>query len=293
MEALQIAPETSAFIPLSEHQSRTPSSFHTGPAILHYHSQKCKIVILERDLVATPTLNALRGESAATGGESDTDEEKEIAIENVDTWVTSDKFLLYSPTHSAGLSIPYPSISLHAIQRLRLPGTESEVQGLYMQIATPDAPAEDDEEQCITLTVVPPTEPATESAAQDAGEAETPTQALYGAVSACSNLHPDPADSDDEDAGKFFGEDGIMAGNADGGLPEPVDGSSGWITAENIGDFMDENGNYIGPGSGMEIEGYDEDEEPLGPGAGTVHARENGVEQGEDESDETKWRRTD
>lgn len=200
------------------------------------------------------------------------------------------------------MSIPYPSISLHAIQRLRLPDTESEVQGLYMQIATPTAPAEDDEEQCITLTVVLPTEPdastdasAAEGAPQDAGvTAETPTQALYGAVSACSNLHPDPADSDDEDTGKFFGDEGIMAGNAEGGLPEPVDGSSGWITAENIGDFIDENGEYVGPGSGVEIEGQDEGDEPLGPGAGTVHERENGVEeQGEGQGDDTKWRRTD
>lgn len=171
-----------------------------------------------------------------------------------------------------------------------------------MQIATPSAPAEDDEEQCITFTVVPPTEPgtsadvsATESAAQDVGEtAETPTQSLYGAVSACSNLHPDPADSDDEDAGKFFGDDGIMSGNADGGLPDPVDGSSGWITAENIGDFINENGEYVGPGSGVEIGGQGEGDEPLGPGAGTVHERENGVEeQGESQSEETKWRRTD
>lgn len=222
------------------------------------------------------------------------------------------KFLLYAPSTSAGLSIPYPSISLHAIQRLRVPGSETEVQGLYMQIATPTPSADDDEEECITLTVVPPSEPgvvggntataeaatstAAERATQDLSEAptESPMQMLYGAVSACSNLHPDPAESDEEEeGGKFFGADGIMAGTSDGGLPEPVEGSSGWITAENVGDFMDENGEYVGPGCGVEVP-WTEDAE-LGPGAGNVHGREENGDgaEGEDESDETKWRRTD
>lgn len=91
MEPLQTAPETSAFVPLAEHQSRTPSSFHSGPPVLHYHSQRCKVVILERDLLDTPTLNALRGESTANGDENAAaDDEKEVAIEGVDTWVTSE-----------------------------------------------------------------------------------------------------------------------------------------------------------------------------------------------------------
>lgn len=90
MEVLQTAPETSAFVALSEHQSRTPSSFHTGPAILHYHSQRCKIVILENDLVGNSALNALRGESAPANEGNPETEDKEVAIENVDTWVTSE-----------------------------------------------------------------------------------------------------------------------------------------------------------------------------------------------------------
>ncbi|KAJ5134873.1 hypothetical protein N7526_006238 [Penicillium atrosanguineum] len=290
MEVLRTAPEASTFVPIAEHQSRTPSSFHDGPAVLHYQSQRCKVVILERDLVANPALNALRGANAANG--SVEDEEKEVSIEDVQTWVTSEKFLFFSPAASAGVSIPYPSISLHAIQRLRVPGTDAEVQGLYMQIATPSAPAEDDEEQCITLTVVPP---ATESTTDEEPE-ETPTQMLYNAVSACSNLHPDPVEpgDEDEDESKFLsteehgqalfqlGRDALDSSNGD--LPPPVEGSSGWITADNMHEFFDEDGNWIAQGEPPAF--------PLGPGAGTVRERENGEENGEEESDETKWRRT-
>lgn len=88
MEVLRSSPEASAFVPLAEHQSRTPSSFYEGPPVLHYHSERCKIVILERDLAVTPALSALRGESAAAASEQDN--EKEVAIEGVETWVTSE-----------------------------------------------------------------------------------------------------------------------------------------------------------------------------------------------------------
>jgi nucleotide-sensitive chloride channel 1A len=94
MEVLSTAPEASTFVPIAEHQSRTPSSFHDGPPVLHYHSQRCKVVLLERDLVATPAMNALRGANAsANGSAQESDEENEVAIEDVDTWVTSESVL--------------------------------------------------------------------------------------------------------------------------------------------------------------------------------------------------------
>lgn len=98
MEVLQTSPDASSFVTIAEHQSRTPSSFHNGPPVLYYHSQRCKVVILERDLLVTPALNALRGESAPANGtstvnaaqEEGDDDGPEVAIEGVDTWVTSE-----------------------------------------------------------------------------------------------------------------------------------------------------------------------------------------------------------
>ncbi|KAL2859719.1 regulator of volume decrease after cellular swelling-domain-containing protein [Aspergillus pseudodeflectus] len=317
MEPLTSAPDTSSFTPLSVHQSRTPESFHSGPAILHYHASRCSLVALERDVLATPALNALcepgAGAGTAANGthleSSDADaDEKEILIEGVDVWVTSDKFLLYNSSTSSGLSIPYPSISLHAIQRLKLPsqqaGSEhsSEVQGLYMHITKPPSasyPQVSDEEESLEVTLVPPTQPTApstepqgESAPEPEAETETEIQKLYAAVSACSNLHPDPAEEEDEEGGAFASGLVFPGSAEDGGLPPPVDGSSGWITADNMHEFFDEEGNWIGGGDAPTLPG-------LGPGAGTVRGREEGADEGEgdgegaDDGDETKWRRTD
>jgi nucleotide-sensitive chloride channel 1A len=53
-------------------------------------------------------------------------------------------------------------------------------------------------------------------------------------------------------------------------------GSGGWITAENVHEFFDEEGNWIGgDAEGDEEEGVSGE---LGEGAGTVHAREEGQE---------------
>lgn len=194
------------------------------------------------------------------------------------------------------MSIPYPSISLHALQRLRVPGTDAdtEVQGLYMQVATPSAPSADDEEECTTMTIVLSADATTQAPADGAeADAETPTQQLYGAVSACSNLHPDPVEPGDEDDEEEAGYKFISAEDhegvvqlGDGGLPPPVDGSSGWITAENMDQFFDADGNWIAGGEPPSF---------LGPGAGNVHARgeEDAVEENGVDDDETKWRKTD
>ncbi|KAL2809721.1 regulator of volume decrease after cellular swelling-domain-containing protein [Aspergillus granulosus] len=313
MEPLSSAPDTASFTPLSVHQSRTPESFHSGPAILHYHAASCKLVALERDVLATPALNALRGAGAGATANgthpesSDADEtEKEVRIEGVDVWVTSDKFLLYNSSTSTGLSIPYPSISLHAIQRLKLPAAPQQpesgpdVQGLYMHITKPPSasyPLVSDEEESLEVTLVPPTQPTpptTEPEGESAADPETETQKLYAAVSACSNLHPDPVEEEDEEGGAFA-SGLVFPGSAEtGGLPPPVDGSSGWITADNMHEFFDDEGNWIGGGEGPTLPG-------LGPGAGTVRGREEGDDEGQGEGgvdgaehgDETKWRRTD
>lgn len=94
MDVIRSSPDASSFVPLAEHQSRTPSSFYSGPPVLYHHSQRCKIVILERELLATPALNALRGQDAVNNSAASQDQqegdEKEVTISGVDTWVTSE-----------------------------------------------------------------------------------------------------------------------------------------------------------------------------------------------------------
>lgn len=140
----------------------------------------------------------------------------------------------------------------------------------------------DDDLLTLELTLVPPA-------------TTTPIADLFAAVSACADLNPDPAqDSDSE---------------AEGGqqLEEGLPGAGGWITAENVGECVDAEGNFVGFGGGGA-------NGSLGAGAGTVHGREeeeeeedgdgeaNGHYEGEDDGDEdkagagaeeTKWRRTD
>jgi chloride channel, nucleotide-sensitive, 1A len=165
--------------------------------------------------------------------------------------------ILFNNLTSTGVSIPYPVISIHAIQRLLSPSdTSKEVQGLYMQLELEYEPAKDDgEPETTELILLLP-----DSALSDtlAG----PIQILFEAVSSCSNLHPDPIfqdedmeDMEDMDNGIIFegighegidGLPGVLRGSNDGGLPPPFSGSSGWITAENVGEYFDEDGNWIG-----------------------------------------------
>lgn len=96
MEPLQSAPEESSFVLLADHQARTPVSFHSGPPVLHYHSKRCKVIILDRDLRSVPALNAIRPPDQAVNGAGNAapaenaEEDKEIVVEGVDVWVTSE-----------------------------------------------------------------------------------------------------------------------------------------------------------------------------------------------------------
>ena len=100
MEVLDSAPSTGAFIPLVEHQSTTPASFHSGPPVLHYYSDRCKVIVLENELQYAPALANL---VAKTSEPAHSNEPKEVSeegtngvhldqktIENIDIWVTSE-----------------------------------------------------------------------------------------------------------------------------------------------------------------------------------------------------------
>ena len=141
------------------------------------------------------------------------------------------------------------------------------VEAIYMNLSLNDAESVNDEDdfQMLELTLLPPKyyeTPETEC-----------IKKIFDAMNKCADLHPDPNGSDVED------EEDLTA-----------PGATGWITAENMDQFVDEDGNFRAPVLGEE----------LGPGAGTVRQRE---EDGEEEGEEmngvngdghaTKYHRTD
>jgi nucleotide-sensitive chloride channel 1A len=150
---------------------------------------------------------------------------------------------------------------------------------------------DDDESDAVELTLIPP----------PSDTDTTGIKALFEAVSNCSNLHPDPTfEGDDMEEGDdrivfegnvgyegTSGLPGVQRGVADGGLPPPFPGSGGWITAENVSQFFDADGNWIG-----------EEAESLGEGAGRIRTREEMNEGGdlngggEHDSEEHKRPRT-
>lgn len=145
---------------------------------------------------------------------------------------------------------------------------------------------------------------------------ESQARRLYEALSACADLHPDPASGSEVDVeegdggggrglGRLFeagrGVGGVVPFLGGGeGLPPPMPGSGGWITAENVGELFDEEGNWRGNGGSEEeagVVGGGGGGGGLGEGAGAVRMREDEIDgegaAGEGgEAEETKWRRT-
>lgn len=154
---------------------------------------------------------------------------------------------------------------------------QEDVESLEVIAIPPSSPSAATSNAAPTDTLVP-------SADQSSEGPLTPVRALFTAVSACADLHPDPLAEDDEQDGEGSG------------LGAP--GAGGWITAENMTEFFDEDGHFIG-GAVSQGEGADGGE--LGSGVGTVRRRED--VNGDDEEDSegrvngdvaegTKWQRT-
>ncbi|KAK3402857.1 regulator of volume decrease after cellular swelling-domain-containing protein [Sordaria brevicollis] len=324
---IRTPPAIADFKPLEEHLQQTPESFFGGKPVLYYHatgakawipkSQRGKLPFFPADLEAAPT--APEGAALSEGSE--------VTVEQkVDLYVNSQNLTIFSPSAEVGFEIPYPVISIHAIKTI---GTgETKYPSVFLQLElSPDGGADDDDFETVELTLIPPTPTP---AAPSSTEATTETEAaepeptigkkqpdneatkLYKAISACSDLNPDPVEEGDEDdeydddrivfeGDAIEGFQGVFAGSSSGGLPPPMPGSGGWITAENVHEYFDADGNWIG-GDEMVEEGEEEAgvSEELGEGAGTVRRREDvedeaaGGEGGEkDEQGESKRARID
>jgi chloride channel, nucleotide-sensitive, 1A len=284
-------PDLDAFIPLAEHQSQTPESFYGARPVLHYHAVGLRAVASSSNasklpifpptaasLITTPAEEAERADP-----ENVDDQNCAILTEEVDAYICSElvyllqatlclaestsnlivsttvtnpafRYLtLFNPTKSIGVSIPYPTISLHAIQTSGDPADSSrQVQGLYMQLELSDQPdADDDDLDFVEVTLFPHTSLPEDSVTAD-------IQAMFEAVASCSNLHPNPSYAEEEMMDD--GNDRIMfEGNVG---YEGISG--GWITAENVAQYFDDDGNWIGGSNG----------ESLGEGAGRVRTRD-------------------
>lgn len=97
MRVIHTAPDPSTYIPLSEHQSRTPASFYSGPPVLHHRSDRCKILVLESELARVEALtHAFGGDiaiplgSEVVNGSGTLTGDREATIVGVDVWVTSE-----------------------------------------------------------------------------------------------------------------------------------------------------------------------------------------------------------
>lgn len=98
MELLTEAPRPSAFVPLSEHQSTTPVSFHSGPAVLHYYSDRCQVIVLEEELQNAPVLLNLVTKASAPAHSNERESADDAnghnpaqkTLEEIDIWVTSE-----------------------------------------------------------------------------------------------------------------------------------------------------------------------------------------------------------
>lgn len=189
-------------------------------------------------------------------------------------------------------------------------GDTSKSPSVLLQLDLSNGGDDDETFDTIQLTLIPPPSSTDISFPAQGGSATRPEQEkLFDAITACQNLHPDPEDEDDDDDEDYSdrivfesaldgssegieGLPGVFRGTATGGLPPPMPGSTtGWITAENVGDFFDADGNWIG-GGGEEEEV--EEVEELGEGAGRVRARDelNGHENGDGEGEDAKRSRT-
>ena len=128
MEVIHTSPTLSQFTLLSDFQSQTPESFHSGPAVLYHHSLSAMLKLHASELDASPTLSTLatdaqrigsRGQPAVNGdrahNEEDAEEDEQVQISGIDIWITSEYVRLspYStaPAHTTDHRVTQPDAS--------------------------------------------------------------------------------------------------------------------------------------------------------------------------------------
>ena len=180
---------------------------------------------------------------------------------------------IYSSTKAAGVQISFPSIAVHA----------QEGNAVLLGLNLSDSNTADEDLVFIQLRIIPTeiadhTESQSEQNQQPNGDAthsKNPSQALFTAISNCQELNPDPPEAGDEEP------------------DETAPGATGWITSENMHDFLDETGELRIPQGTSVVGGEEEGVEGdvLGGGAGRTRTAAE-ADAGDGAEDETKWQKT-
>ncbi|KAL1302999.1 hypothetical protein AAFC00_003315 [Neodothiora populina] len=295
-------PSLTDYTSLSEHQSSTPGTFFGGKPVLYYHASSATLTLLSLAPTSLSSSSSLAPFSSLLPSSQQQQQQQQqngisaqdTQISSLDVWITSSSFTIFSPQTGSGVAIPYPLISLHARQG----------SALYCQLCLSDMNTTADEDLETVEFLVSAAASSSSVAATNGGEEadesaddarrgrdDSAAEALFAAVSACADLHPDPVEQGsgdgDEHGGAVLGSAGIAGlGSAD------MPGAGGWITSENMHEYVDEDGDFSMPEGG------------LGAGAGTVRTAEEArfddavdggdAEEGLDEQggDHGKWRRT-
>ncbi|OAG04777.1 uncharacterized protein CC84DRAFT_1092976 [Paraphaeosphaeria sporulosa] len=236
LRLLTTAPKSDDFTPLQEHQQQTPSTFFGAKPVLYVHQTGLNISASKAKLQSDDAFAKFSSEPEGAS-------EDDVLVRDVEAWVNSENLILFQKApNPTGVSIPYPSIALHGITK------KNGVEALLMNLSLNDAETVNADEDIDVLEIIllPHSHHADTSQT-------SPVQEIFAAMNTCADLHPDPEDGEE----------------AAPDLSEP--GATGWITADNMDEFVDEDGNFKG---GMVIGG-----EELGPGAGTVRPREGDEEE--------------
>ncbi|KAL5606599.1 hypothetical protein BROUX41_002997 [Berkeleyomyces rouxiae] len=268
---IRAPPKVEDYVSLEDYQNQTPVSFHDGNPVLHLHISKTKAWLPTESAGKIPVFPVSESQSRPSEPESVAlgETAKERIEQVLDVFVNSRTLTLYNAVAEVGVSIPYPLIAIHAAASVG--SGDNRVKTVWIQIQLGEGGSEDDDYEDIELSIVP--DQATIEGTDHIADR------LYTAISNCSDLHPDPAFEGEEEDDAYpeiifegsaehealEGFSGVLRGSASGGLPPPMPGSSGWITADNVHEFFDTDGNWIGG----EEEGVSGE---LGEGAGRVRS---------------------
>ncbi|KAF1967471.1 hypothetical protein BU23DRAFT_516338, partial [Bimuria novae-zelandiae CBS 107.79] len=232
-----MAPPTDAdFTPLQEHQEQTPSTFYGAKPVLYSHHTGLTLIASKTKLRSEPLFEGLHTELEGA-------DEGDVLVRDIEVWVSSEHFTVFQMTPAkVGVHIPYPKIALHGLCQSK--GVDALLMNVYLNDPETVNSAEDID--VLEMVLLPPQ--------FDRQDPQTACiKEIFQALNTCADMHPDMYDDEGQEP--------------DFSAP----GASGWITAENMDEYVDEEGNFVGTVIGEE----------LGPGAGTVREREEEGEEGE------------